>query len=58
MTSSAASFSRIDYEHKMIELSDPNAFKYSGKGTEIPMAFHGNTPQVKVSILSPRPCSH
>ncbi|HEY1526672.1 MAG TPA: aspartyl protease family protein [Candidatus Angelobacter sp.] len=44
---------RIDYEHKMIELSDPNTFKYSGKGTEIPMAFHGNTPQVRVSILLP-----
>lgn len=45
--------SRIDYEHKMIELSDPNTFEYSGKGTEIPMAFHGNTPQVNVSILLP-----
>jgi hypothetical protein len=44
---------RIDYEHKMIELSDPATFKYSGKGTEIPMAFHGNTPQVKVTILLP-----
>ena len=45
--------SRIDYEHKIIELSDPSTFKYSGKGTEIPMVFHGNTPQVKVSILLP-----
>jgi predicted aspartyl protease len=42
---------RIDYQNEIIGLSDPNSFKYSGTGIEIPLGFTGNYPQIAVKIV-------
>jgi hypothetical protein len=41
----------IDYQKKIVSLSDPSSFKYSGTGVEIPLGFAGNYPQIAVKIV-------
>ena len=47
---------QIDYQKKVMDLFDPRAYSYRGKGAVIPVVFRtGLTPLVRVRILFERP---
>jgi hypothetical protein len=41
---------RIDYDHRVLTLEDPQDFHYSGNGAAIPMTLAGTTPVVKLTL--------
>ena len=41
---------RIDYDHHVLTLEDPNDFHYAGQGSAIPMTLAGSTPVVKLTL--------
>lgn len=41
---------RVDYENRLLTLTDPAAFTYEGKGTVVPFQFNGHIPQVEGSV--------
>jgi hypothetical protein len=56
-TLGAAFFSRVvvelDYARETLRLYDPNAYKYTGKGTILPLRFAGSTPVISAKFTLP-----
>lgn len=41
---------KIDYEGRKLTLTLPSEYRYDGRGTVVPFAFHGSKPQIQGSI--------
>ena len=41
---------RIDYDHQVLTLDDPQDFRYTGPGVAFPMTLAGSTPVVKLTL--------
>ncbi len=41
---------RLDYERSQATLYDPAKFRYSGKGTRVPMQFRGTVPEIRGAL--------
>ncbi len=41
---------RIDYDHRVLTLDDPQDFHYAGSGAAIPMTLAGSTPVVSLTL--------
>src|SRR5436190_8670049 len=42
----------IDYENKTIKLFSPDKFQYSGRGETIPIRIHGESPEVRMKLVT------
>src|ERR1700719_72642 len=55
-------FSRVvvelDYARQTLRLYDPNAYKYAGKGTILPLRFAGSTPVISAKFTLPGQKTH